>query len=51
MALWTEELERADRCEADEHEEELIDNKIMENHVLHEEPSGDGTWDYMTYSE
>lgn len=48
MTLWTEELERIDHCEVYEHENKLIDNKILDSYVTHEEPSGGPTGDYMT---
>lgn len=37
ITLWMEELEIVDCCKVDEHEDELIENEIMENLVHHGE--------------
>lgn len=51
MALWIEELHQADRCWVDDREDALIDNEVMNNFVLHEEPSVGPTGYYVTPSE
>lgn len=55
MTLWTQELERVDRCKVDKYEEEhkddLNDSEIWDSNVLHEESSGVPIKDYVTRSE
>lgn len=42
MTLWTENLERADRCDVDGHEAELTETEVQVGYVPYEE-SGGGT--------
>lgn len=52
IALWTPEMEGADRCEVGKHvEDEFVENEIMDTFVHHEEPGASPHEDYMKLSE
>lgn len=51
ITLWPEELEGANECEANEHEEELVNNEILDSFVPKEERSSGSIRGYMTCSE
>lgn len=50
VQFWNEDLEPADRCWVNEHEDDLFESHIKNHYVPHLEPSDVQTGEYMTHS-